>query len=153
MTIARRAQNRERREFPARLASLHETAAFAQAFCDRHRIPRATALRLALAIEELFTNSVIHGHGGDSDATIVVGLSVVDSTRIWLAFADAAARFDPRPRLRTPPASLDAPAAERTAGGLGLHLVGRMATRFRYAYLGGNRVALVFPIEGGGAGA
>lgn len=149
MTIEVRAPNDERGEFPARLASLHGTADFVQAFCDRHRLPRTAALRLTLAIEELFTNSVTHGHGGDSDATIVIGLSVRAGS-IRLGYADAAPRFDPRPRLRTPPASLYAPADARPTGGLGLHLVGQLASRVRYAYHGGNRIVLAIPIDGGG---
>ena len=149
MTIEVRAPKDERREFPARLASLHATADFVQAFCERHHLPRAAALRLTLAVEELFTNSVTHGHGGDSDATIVTGLSV-HAGSLRLGSADAAPRFDPRPRLRTPPASLRAPADERPTGGLGLHLVGQLASRVRYAYHGGNRIVLAFPVNGGG---
>ena len=146
MTIATQAPNRERREFPARLSALPETAAFVQQFCARHRIARPVALRLTLAIEELFTNAVTHGHGGDSDAAIVIGLAAAANS-VRLGYADAAPRFDPRPWLRTPPASLSAAAAARQAGGLGLHLVGRLASRVRYAYQGGNRIALAIPIE------
>ena len=147
MTTATRAPNRECREFPARLAELHATAAFAEAFCDRQGLPRALALRLTLVIEELFTNSVTHGHGGDSDATIAIGLSV-HPRWLRLRYADAAPRFDPRGRLLTAPESLDAPAEARGPGGLGLHLVGRFATRVRYAYRGGNRIVLAMAIDG-----
>ncbi|MBE2243210.1 MAG: ATP-binding protein [Burkholderiaceae bacterium] len=152
MTTEVRAPHDERAEFPARLASLHATAAFVQAFADRHRLPRTTALHLTLVIEELFTNSVTHGHGGDSDATIVIDLSVRAGS-VVLGYADAAPRFDPRPRLRTPPESLDAPAAARPTGGLGLHLVGQLAPRVRYAYRGGNRIVLALPIARGSADA
>lgn len=152
MTIATRAPNRERREVRARLSALPETAAFAQQFCARHRVAQRVALRLTLAIEELFTNTVTHGHGGDSDATIVIGLSVAAHS-VRLGYADAAPRFDPRPWLRTPPASLGVAGVAREEGGLGLHLVGRFASRVRYAYRGGNRVVLAIPIEEGGADA
>lgn len=151
MTTATQAPNGERREIPARLSALPETAAFAQEFCERHRVAQPVALRLTLAIEELFTNTVTHGHGGDSDATIVIGLSVAANS-VRLGYADAAPRFDPRPWLRTPPESLYAPAAMRPAGGLGLHLVGRIASRVRYAYRCGNRIALAIPIDEGRVG-
>lgn len=114
----------------------------------RHRLAQPVALRLTLVIEELFTNTVTHGHGGDSDAVIVIGLSVT-STRVRLGYADAAPRFDPRPWFRTIPESLNAPAAARPAGGLGLHLVGRFASGVRYAYRGGNRLALAIAIKDG----
>lgn len=146
MTIGSRARNGERGEFPARLASLPATADFVQAFCDRHRLSRTTALRLTLVVEELFTNSVTHGHGGDSGATIVIGLSL-HAAGVRLGYADAAPRFDPRPRFDAPPESLAALADEREPGGLGLHLVGQLAARVRYAYDGGNRIVLVIPID------
>lgn len=150
MTIATRARNGQRGEFPARLALLPATADFVQAFCDRHRLSRTTALRLTLVVEELFTNSVTHGHGGDdSGATIAIGLSL-HADSVHLAYADAAPRFDPRPRFDASPESLAAPVEERGAGGLGLHLVGQFTTRVRYAYDGGNRIVLAIPIDSGG---
>lgn len=145
MTTADQAPNGERREIPARLSALPETAAFASQFCARHRIAESVALRLTLAIEELVTNTVTHGFGGDSESRIVIGLALAARGRIRLAYADAAPRFDPRPRLASRAASLDAPAAERQVGGLGLHLIGRFASRVRYAYHGGNRLVLAFP--------
>lgn len=151
MTIAIQAPRRERRQFPAQLSALPEAVAFAQDFCARQRVAQPAALRLALAIEELFTNTVGHGHGGDSKvAMIVVGLSVT-ATRVRLGYADAAPRFDPRPWLASPPVSLGAAAAARPVGGLGLHIIGRLASRFRYAYRGGNRLAMAFAIEEDGA--
>jgi len=152
MTIPIQAPNGERRQFTAQLSALHEAAAFAQDYCARHRVAQPIALRLTLVIEELITNTVSHGHGGDSGAAmIVVGLSVT-ATRVRLGYADAAPRFDPRPWLRSPPESLDAAAAARPVGGLGLHIIGRLASRVRYAYRGGNRLALALPIEEGAAG-
>lgn len=147
MTTATHAANGERRDIPARLSALPETADFAQRFCEQRAIARPVALRLTLAIEELVTNTVTHGHGGASEARIVIGLSLAAGS-VRLAYADAAPRFDPRPWFASAPASLDAPAAERAAGGLGLHLVGRYASRVRYAYRGGNRIVLAIPIDG-----
>jgi len=45
---------------------LHDTAAFARAFCDRNGIVHDDAMRLTMIIEELFTNSVEHGYRGES---------------------------------------------------------------------------------------
>lgn len=152
MTTSPQAPHGERRVFTARLAALPETADFVREFCAREHIAHPVALRLTLVVEELFTNTVTHGHGGDCDATIVIGLSAAPA-RVRLGYADAAPRFDPRQCLRTPPESLSAPAAARPAGGLGLHLVGQMASRVRYAYRGGNRLALTLTIKDGNPGA
>lgn len=152
MTTSPQAPHGERRVFTARLAALPEAADFVREFCEREHIAHPVALRLTLVVEELFTNTVTHGHGGDSDATIVIKLSVA-ATRVRLGYADAAPRFDPRPCFRIPPESLSAAAAVRPAGGLGLHLVGQLASRVRYAYRGGNRLALTIAIKEGHLGA
>ena len=85
----------EQKSFPARLALLPDAAAFAQAFCERCGIARVDAIRLTLIIEELFTNSVEHGYGGDSDAPIGVALSV-EADGVCVRFEDSAPPFDPR---------------------------------------------------------
>ena len=55
----------ERRVFEARFGMLPATAAFVAGFCARHGIARNDALRLTLIVEELFTNSMAHGYGGE----------------------------------------------------------------------------------------
>ena len=65
----------ERRVFAARMTALPATATFIDAFCARNGLASADALRLTLVVEELFTNSVVHGYGGDSDAPIEVSLA------------------------------------------------------------------------------
>lgn len=141
MTQSTQAPNGERREFPACLACLPATAAFAQDFCARNRIAPPVLLRLTLVIEELFTNTVTHGHGGDCDAPIAITLSVADGG-VTLCYEDVAPRFDPLPYMRTPPENLDAPPPARAVGGLGLHLVGQMATHIRHSYASGNQLYL-----------
>ncbi len=146
MTHSTQAPNGERREFPARLACLAAAAAFAQDFCARNRIAHPVVLRLTLVIEELFTNTVKHGHGGDCDAPISITLSTADGG-VTLCYEDAGPRFDPLPHMRTPPENLDAPSPARPVGGLGLHLVGQMATQIRYAYASGNKLDLTLRVS------
>ena len=54
----------------ARMASLPRATAFIEAFCAKHAIDPQDALRLLLLVEELFTNTVMHGHGGGSAAPV-----------------------------------------------------------------------------------
>ena len=127
----------------ARLSSLADAASFAQSFCDRHAIDRERALRLRLVIEELFTNSIQHGYRVESDAPIDIALALVDEDAMELRYEDAAPRYDPRPRLSTPPAALTSTVGERPVGGLGVHLVGQLASAVRYDYQDGrNRLRL-----------
>ena len=62
----------EQRTFPARMAMLAQTAAFVETFCAAQGVSPEDALRAVLVVEELFTNTVAHGHRGDSDAEVTL---------------------------------------------------------------------------------
>jgi anti-sigma regulatory factor (Ser/Thr protein kinase) len=64
------------RSFPARYSIIPETARFIETFCASHDVGRDDGLRLTLIVEELVANTIVHGHGGESDAPIVIGFSV-----------------------------------------------------------------------------
>jgi len=135
--------SRDALEVSARFALIPTTAAFADAFCARHAIERAVALRLRLVIEELFTNTVNHGYGGESDAVIRIALALDDGDLV-LQYEDAAPAFDPRERWSAPPAGLDQSVDDRPVGGLGVHLVGELVRDARYSREAGhNRLTLV----------
>jgi serine/threonine-protein kinase RsbW len=120
-----------------------------QGYCERHAVARQTALRVTLILEELFTNSITHGHGGDSSAPISVELSAGDGV-LWLQYEDKAPRFDPRARLDAVPVGLDAPLESRPAGGLGLYVVGQLVTGAHHVHeAGGNRLWLTVALEPG----
>lgn len=131
------------RHFSARMSSLPLATDFVQAFCARHGVAGDDTLRLTLLVEELFTNAVMHGHGGGDDTPLRLQLGV-DPQRLTLRFEDRAPRFDPLRYLADTAPPLDAPAQERRVGGLGLPLVAQMAEHFDYAYAEGcNRLQLV----------
>ncbi len=129
-------------EFAARLAVLPDTAAFAEGFCDRHGVDRHDALRLTLVIEELFSNTVRHGYGDDSDAPIRIALSV-EGGRVALRYEDRAPPFDPRTQWSAPPTHIDDTVESRPVGGLGVHLLGELVADAHYVYEdGSNRLWL-----------
>ena len=112
------------------MACLADATAFIEDFCERHAVGRNDTLRLCLVVEELFTNTVEHGHGGDCAAPVRIEL-VVDAAEVTLRYEDTAPAFD---ALAAPaPASLDSPLPTRQVGGLGLHLVRSYAASARYA--------------------
>ena len=122
----------EEHSFAAQLDRLPETAAFVEAFCHRHGVCQADALRLTLVVEELFTNTVEHGHHGDSDALIRIVLAV-DGDAVALLYEDCAPPHDPlslSPAAGTDP---DATLGSRPIGGLGMLLVTQLAASARYA--------------------
>lgn len=135
----------ERREFAATMAALGDAVAFVEAVGDALGAGRDDRLRLALIVEELFTNTVEHGHGGDSDACIAIELVAADD-RIVLRYEDCAPPFDPR--AGADPAELEGDIGERRVGGLGVHLITRFALRIDHSHDGsGNRLRIELKVE------
>jgi len=131
------------RVFPARRDTLPAVAEFIAAVCAAGGVPRKTCLRLTLLVEELFTNTVVHGHGRDTEAPIHVTFAVgVDV--IALTYEDTAPPHDPFARVGVPDEA--AGVEERPVGGLGVMLIAAMADRVQYAHIGGrNRISLIMP--------
>jgi anti-sigma regulatory factor (Ser/Thr protein kinase) len=127
----------DERCFVAQPAGIGEATAFVEACCARSGVARDDALRLALITEELFTNTVMHGHGGGSDATVRITLRIEDSEML-LDYSDEAAAFDPLARTDDALAPLDADPDARKPGGLGVLLVVQLASRIRYERVDGR---------------
>jgi anti-sigma regulatory factor (Ser/Thr protein kinase) len=127
--------------FPARMEALARVLAFVEGVCARAGVGREESLRLTLVVEELFVNTVVHGHGGDSDAQVRLRLDPQPSG-VHVSYEDEAPRFDPS----TGPDQAPDP-SERAPGGLGLVLVRRLSSDLAYARAeNANRVTFV--IEG-----
>ena len=122
----------EERSFAAQLGKLPETAAFVDAFCHRHGVGPADALRITLVVEELFTNTVEHGYHGDSDALVRLVLAL-DGDAVALLYEDRAPPHDPLVRLPAATTDPDATLGSRPIGGLGMLLVTQLAAAARYA--------------------
>ena len=118
--------------FAARLSELNALRAFIDEFCGQSALARQSCLRLHLVLEELFTNTVRHGHRGDSDAPVWVSLSARDA-RVAVSYEDNAPPFNPYVR-----SSPDTTVQIRTPGGRGLVLLQRLSLAPDYAYLFGR---------------
>ena len=126
--------------FPARLSSWRSAREFLERFCVMASLPRTPSLRLNLILEELFTNTVNHGHGGDGDFLIWISLSAGESD-VTITYLDQGPPFNP---LAMSKAQLDVPLEARKIGGLGVHLTTELTTASDYAYVyGRNRLRLV----------
>ena len=51
-------------------------AQFIADICAMNGVPRKACLRLTLLVEELFTNTVVHGHGADSEAPVYLAIAL-----------------------------------------------------------------------------
>jgi len=132
----------ERRQtFRARLDEGPTLAAFVEAAVagmgDR------LSMRLRLVVEELFVNTVTHGHGGDCDAPVEVTILVEDD-RVVLTYVDVAPPFDPFAHVHGPESGV--PLEDRTVGRLGVFLVTKFAARYGYVRAGeANRISVELP--------
>jgi serine/threonine-protein kinase RsbW len=118
----------------ARMEDLQVARALAEAVCARQGVAAGDTLRLVLVLEELFTNTVMHGHRRDCDAPVLIGLQASE-THLHLRYADDAPPFDPLHYLKT--ASSEEDVEREHPGGWGLQLVAEMTERFDYAHVGG----------------
>ena len=117
---------------------------FLERFCDSSCVGSDSCLRLNLVLEELFTNTVRHGYGGDCDAPVWVSLAR-DPGGVCLIYEDSAPPFNPYRKL--PSLAPDSTAEIRKLGGLGVLLTKKLAATRDYAYLfGRNRIRLTFEV-------
>ena len=126
--------------FPSRRESWRDARAFIEAFCAAAGVRRDSCLKANLVLEELFLNTVKHGHGGGSEAPVWIGLAAQDG-KIEVSYEDRAAPFNPfAPGTHD---MLQALSGARREGGLGVLLAQGLTAHAEYAYLfGRNRIRL-----------
>jgi serine/threonine-protein kinase RsbW len=124
-------------QVPARLEEIEKLAdAVNKALPDRD-----LAFAVNLCLEELITNTVLHGLKGAADRFIHVRMSASDE---WLEILlkDDAPRFDPFMQAPTP--NLDLDINHRPIGGLGVHMVKKLMDEVHADYDGtGNLIILL----------
>ena len=122
---------KQTRTFRARLTEASNVSAFVESAILG--MEARLVMRLRLAVEELFVNTVTHGYGSDSDAPVEVTVRI-DGDRIVLIYEDAAPPFDPFAKVEPPDpaASLES----RSVGRLGVFLITQVAERCHYARAG-----------------
>ena len=126
--------------FPSRLEAWKTARAFIEDFCRGAEVPRESCLKTNLVIEELFLNTVKHGHRGGSDAPVWITLPS-DGGKISLSYEDSAPPFNPFARATRE--MLEALAETRREGGLGVILAHALTASADYAYVfGRNRIRL-----------
>jgi anti-sigma regulatory factor (Ser/Thr protein kinase) len=110
-------------------AELTRVQTFADAFARKRALPDDERSRLLIILEELFTNAVTHGaRPGMPSVNVTVRLGLRDG-RLSMSFVDDGPPFNP---LTFYASDLGKPATERSAGGLGIHIVRALVYRARY---------------------
>ncbi|MGH8494575.1 MAG: ATP-binding SpoIIE family protein phosphatase [Gammaproteobacteria bacterium] len=117
------------KDFRRTFDALDDIFAFTTSFFEHASVPPSIRGTVDLCIEELFTNMVKYNPRGREDIRITLQ-AVNDYIDVSLTDFDAE-RFDSK---ATPDADIHAPLDQRMPGGLGLHLVRRMADSLDYKY-------------------
>ena len=126
------------------LAEVSRMAAAIEAFCEEAALPPAAAHALALALDELATNTIGYGYAEGARGTLALSLAV-EPGRATAELRDDARPFDP---TRAPEPDLEAELDERAIGGLGIHLVREMMDEIGYERRDGwNVTTLVKRLE------
>lgn len=124
--------------FDARLDALPAAVELVHAALLEAGVPRERVVRCDLVLEELFRNSVLHGYGGDSTASIWIG---AENGCLW--FEDEAPAFDPL-TAALPDGGAVRPVEEQRVGGVGLMLIRQLPSQVTYSYRDGrNRIVIV----------
>ena len=127
---------------PATMSGLAAGGETLRAFLDSVELDPARRYQLELAFDEIAGNIVRHGQPVSSVELVIT----IDDAEAVMTFDDDGVAFDPRTRGG---ARLPAPGEPPQAGGLGLVLVRRYASRIDYGRTGQqhNRLTLAIPLK------
>jgi phosphoserine phosphatase len=118
------------RYFRRSYESLDPIFHFIEEFLHAQSVDAALLEPVNFIVEELFTNTVKYNPGSQRDIALSLGRSA-DALTVRLTDFDV----DPFDVTRAPAVDLEKPLADRPIGGLGLHLVRRMADTLRYEFV------------------
>jgi serine/threonine-protein kinase RsbW len=137
------------RAFPRDIRSLGEIFRFVRESLESEGIPAEPAVTfwVDLIVEELFTNAV--KYGGESGRDVAIHLNREDDSLVIRLTDFEAREFD---ITTVPEVDTAMPLSERKAGGLGLHLVRRIADDVSYEYKDRtSTITVTKRLEGAGA--
>ena len=121
---------------PADLREVDRLNRVIRQFGDLHEVPSRVLYAVNLAIDEVVTNVVRHAFDHAKENEVVAGVFVSGDV-VTTEVSDAGRAFNP---LDVPPPNLDAPLAERTLGGLGIHLIRSLMDSVEYRRENGKNV-------------
>jgi anti-sigma regulatory factor (Ser/Thr protein kinase) len=108
-------------------------------FAADHGISDEMRATVNLALEEVVTNIILHGHRGLANQAIHVRVAL-DAGVLIMRAEDSAPAFDP---LGVPAPDLDMPLNERRPGGLGIHLLRKTMDHVEYQRMDGKNCLIM----------
>jgi anti-sigma regulatory factor (Ser/Thr protein kinase) len=116
------------RVLPSDVAALVSATAELEAMLNDEAVPEDVVHDCSLVLEEVFTNILRYAYA-DAGAHEVRFAASLTGTHVVLEFEDDGRAFDP---LSAKPPDLRLPPEERPIGGLGIHLVRKIADELEY---------------------
>jgi anti-sigma regulatory factor (Ser/Thr protein kinase) len=114
---------------PSTLDALEAVATFVIDAAEQAALDERATYKLRLAVDEIVTNVVTHGHRSAENQTLHVSAEILPD-RLRIRLTDSGSYYDPR--QCPPPTTLHAPPDTRTTGGLGIFLVFWAVDEFTY---------------------
>jgi anti-sigma regulatory factor (Ser/Thr protein kinase) len=136
----------ERLTLRSRLSEMSQVPVWIERLAPQHAIPADTQFAMNLCLEEVLSNVIRHGYGGQSDRYIVIQfLNPKDGYFVFLV-EDEASHFNP---LEAPELPAIGALDEERVGGLGIRLLRQFASALEYqATPTGNRLTMGFSVAG-----
>jgi len=122
------------------LDGLSSAARSIEDFVAGSGVPSRACYIVGLSFEELATNIIKYGFEGDSSSREIDVEIAIERERVVLTLEDEGREFDP---LSVPEPETAAALDDREIGGLGLHLVRRMAESLSYRRDGARNILKV----------
>ena len=124
---------------PAKKHALHTALDTIEKACDTWKIDSALVSRARIVVEELFSNTIKYGYGGECERP--VRLSLVPHPRLTLTYEDEAPAFNP---LAWKPEA-DEPLEDRPIGQAGIAMVIGLSASTKYERRNGaNCLSVIF---------
>jgi len=118
---------------PATLDSLGPIADYVMAAAAAAGLDRRASYRLRLAVDEIATNIIVHGHANAGRQGVLELRADIDDRTLTIAIDDTGVTYDPR---QAPVPDIDLPLEQRPIGGLGVYLAIRSVDEFSYEHIG-----------------
>src|SRR5438105_1646201 len=119
---------------PASLDVLGAIGHYVMEAASAANLDKKAAYRLRLAVDEIATNAIVHGHAGAAHTGALHVQAMLTEPSLTITLEDTGMPFDPR--QAPPPENLGAPLEERRIGGLGLYLTIQGVDEFHYERIG-----------------
>jgi serine/threonine-protein kinase RsbW len=128
-------------DYPARISALHAALDAIEQACNTWKVDTALISRARIVVEELFSNTIKYGYGGECERP--VRLSLTPRPELTLTYEDEAPAFNPLAWKAKPDEAL--PLQDRPIGQAGIAMVTGLAAHVSYQRRGGaNCLTVIF---------